>query len=138
MRVEGMQAKGNRPGDVSATPGSQSASDFAVAVDRGIFCARCATRVSHPDAVFRMDPRGPVAAFANPAGFLRRIVTVRVAESLTFAGDPTTNFTWFPGYAWTVALCATCGGHLGWRYDAVSGATPLRFYGLVTEAVHER
>jgi hypothetical protein len=27
--------------------------------------------------------------------------------------------SWFPGYAWTVAYCATCFAHLGWRFTPV-------------------
>lgn len=85
-----------------------------------------------------MDAQGSVAAFANPAGYLRQIVTVRHAENLVFIGKPTTEFTWFAGYAWTVAQCAGCGVHVGWSYDAAGGASPARFYGLLTEAIEER
>ena len=29
---------------------------------------------------------------------------------------PPSEDSWFPGYSWTIAYCATCYGHLGWRF----------------------
>jgi hypothetical protein len=56
---------------------------------------------------------------------------------LLFVGPATAEYTWFAGYAWRIALCARCTGHLGWRYEAQSGATPAIFYGLLISALIE-
>lgn len=41
--------------------------------------------------------------------------------------EVTRAYTWFPGYAWRLALCAKCGLHLGWHYRS-SGDD---FFGLI-------
>jgi len=41
----------------------------------------------------------------------------RVAHaSVWLQGRPTTEFSWFEGYSWQVAVCSECGEHLGWRF----------------------
>uniref|UniRef100_A0A914V4V1 CULT domain-containing protein n=2 Tax=Plectus sambesii TaxID=2011161 RepID=A0A914V4V1_9BILA len=45
------------------------------------------------------------------------VFTVTQAD-LALSGKPTTALSWFPGYAWTAALCPKCGVHLGWRFEA--------------------
>jgi cereblon len=69
--------------------------------------------------------------FVNPHGLVFEIVTLRQATNLLGVGRQTTEFTWFPGYAWQVVVCTRCTAHLGWAYDAITNATPARFYGLI-------
>lgn len=38
------------------------------------------------------------------------------ASRLISVGDPTAEFSWFPGYLWTIATCKICGDHLGWIF----------------------
>lgn len=38
------------------------------------------------------------------------------AGRLISVGEPTLEFSWFPGYMWTIATCKTCGDHLGWIF----------------------
>jgi cereblon len=73
--------------------------------------------------------------FANPAGRVFELLTVRAATSVEAWGTPTTEHTWFVGYAWRVLLCANCVNHLGWRFDAVSGGEPPAFFGFVTSEI---
>ncbi len=63
----------------------------------------------------------------NPAGFVYRIGCFRAAPGCTAEGEPTEHWSWFPGYAWQVALCRSCRGHLGWAFRMESSA----FYGLI-------
>ena len=49
-------------------------------------------------------------------------------------GQPTTEFTWVPGFAWRHALCANCGHHLGWRCQNSDGNS---FFGLVLNRLVE-
>jgi cereblon len=65
------------------------------------------------------------------------VVTVRWAENLIAAGRPSTEFTWFPGYAWEIAWCSRCGEHLGWRFTAVTDGEPGLFWGLRRDAIME-
>lgn len=34
-------------------------------------------------------------------------------------GDPTEEFSWFPGYSWEYLHCDCCGTHIGWLYRCV-------------------
>ena len=52
------------------------------------------------------------------------VLTAREARSVDVWGEPTTEHTWFSGYAWRALVCASCLSHLGWRFDSVSGAEP--------------
>ena len=82
-----------------------------------------------------MSAAGAAQAFVNPHGFLHEIVTVRYAENLLVGDAPTTEFTWYPGYAWQIAWCARCAAHIGWMFSAVDGSAPVRFWGLRREAI---
>lgn len=35
---------------------------------------------------------------------------------------PTSQATWFPGYAWQILTCSACGTHVGWRFTEEEGA----------------
>ena len=72
--------------------------------ERVIRCRTCDRLIAREDDVFGMAPAGPVALHVNPHGFLHEVLTVREATGLALVGDPTDEDTWFPGYAWTIAL----------------------------------
>jgi cereblon len=102
-------------------------------------CRFCETVVGSEDDLFCMRATTPIQAFPNPAGILYEILTLGDAHNLIFVGPPTTEFTWFTGYAWDVAHCAACTSHLGWRYLQVSPSpeTPC-FFGLLRAQVVSR
>jgi hypothetical protein len=43
-------------------------------------------------------------------------------------GEPTTEHTWFSGYAWSYAVCTGCLTHLGWYFT--DGRS---FFGLILD-----
>ncbi len=100
-----------------------------------LVCRHCRIPITTEDAVFSVTEGGAVQVFPNPSGWLRKIFTVRTAENLVAASAPTTDFTWFAGYAWTIVVCAGCGSHLGWQYDDVAAQTLARFYGLLVAEI---
>jgi len=63
----------------------------------------------------------------NPAGVSFTVVVYRHARC-EVTGLPSTECSWFNGYAWQLALCAQCGNHVGWYY---SQAQFPDFYGLI-------
>ncbi len=67
--------------------------------------------------------------FTNPHRVTYQIGCFRDAPGCSYLGAATDEFTWFPGYAWRIALCAGCGTHLGWVYQKLEGAA---FHGLIT------
>jgi hypothetical protein len=93
-----------------------------------LHCAACRTRITRADA--RGERGGAhVHRFTNPAGLEFEIGIFQEAPGCVLRGDSTSAFTWFPGYAWTIACCANCDQHLGWRYDGASD----RFFGLILD-----
>ena len=46
------------------------------------------------------------------AGSLYDLLTLRAAYGVSLYGEATEEFTWFPGYAWTLAYCRGCSAHL--------------------------
>lgn len=105
--------------------------------DRVLRCRSCGQAVSSRRQSFAFRASGAVQVFPNPLGQMRKIWTLRTAHGLALVGEPTQEFTWFDGYAWTVAVCGQCRAHLGWQFDAVRASTPDRFYGLLVEALRE-
>ena len=95
-----------------------------------ILCRACDAQVSDRALLFAMDSDRIERVFSNPGGYLHDIVTVRDAWSLTSASPPSTEFSWYPGYAWEIVLCASCAAHLGWAFSATTDRQPARFYGL--------
>lgn len=57
-----------------------------------------------------------VLVCAREGGYMHDIVTVSRASNTELSGAPSAEFSWFPGYAWTIAFCAACMAHVGWRY----------------------
>lgn len=68
--------------------------------------------------------------FMNPAGLVFRIGCFSEAPGCTAIGPPSTEWSWFAGAAWRVALCASCRTHLGWSFE---GEGAGRFWGLVLD-----
>jgi hypothetical protein len=68
-----------------------------------------------------------VHRFVNPAGEAFEVGCFREAAGCSAWGAAETFWTWFPGHAWRVALCARCTVHLGWSYEGEGS----RFYGLI-------
>jgi hypothetical protein len=101
-------------------------------------CAACGTKITDPSAVFGPGGAPSVQVFTNPAGKVCRVMTVLRAESLLLAGPAVSEYSWFPGWAWRIALCARCGAHLGWRFEAEAGGSPPLFFGLLVSALVER
>ncbi|NGZ05202.1 MAG: hypothetical protein G8237_02485 [Magnetococcales bacterium] len=66
--------------------------------------------------------------FFNPHGLIFQIGCFRQAPGCLTAGTASMEFTWFPGHAWTLALCGQCQHHLGWMFQQSSTD---RFFGLI-------
>lgn len=95
---------------------------------RRLRCRRCGNPVSDERHRIR---RGGSAwhRFTNPQGRVFEIGCYAAAPGCACQGPPSTEFSWFAGYAWRVALCAACGNHLGWRFE---GRDPV-FFGLILD-----
>lgn len=72
--------------------------------------------------------------FANPHGIVFEIGCFRNAWGCGTLGSPTNEFTWFAGYFWQVAVCASCLTHIGWLFTSPDTAG---FYGLILDRLME-
>ena len=94
--------------------------------EKRLFCAACRHPVTHQDERIPVQG-GHEHRFTNPHGITYHIGCFREAAGCSVVGESTAEFTWFPGYAWRIALCANCQTHLGWRFQ--SGGE--YFHGLI-------
>jgi len=96
--------------------------------EKRLFCATCRHPVTHQDERISVQG-GHEHRFTNPLGITFHIGCFREAAGCAVAGEATTEFTWFSGYAWRIATCAHCQMHLGWCFQ--SGAD--YFHGLIVQ-----
>jgi hypothetical protein len=94
--------------------------------DDPIRCRKCGEALAPRSARIDLSPE----TFVSPEGFVFTLLGVRVAPGCSAVGTPTSYWTWFPGCAWQVALCRTCGAQVGWAYTGAS-----TFAGLIRERV---
>lgn len=60
--------------------------------------------------------RVTVQLFENPHEQQFEVITFRKAD-VTLHWPADKDFSWFPGFAWTVASCPRCKAHLGWGFQ---------------------
>lgn len=99
---------------------------------RLLVCAACLRPITTTSA--RIEMSGSHAhTFSNPHGLVFHIGCFAVAPGCGPASDPSTLHTWFPGYAWQVAVCLGCGEHLGWLFRSGDSC----FHGLIFDRLTE-
>lgn len=85
-----------------------------------------------------------VQLFENPHERRFEVVTFRrAAVTLHWPADK--RFSWFPGFAWTIATCPRCKAHLGWGFqpdhwpDTVTASqfeeSESTFFGLIAHGL---
>ncbi|XP_033324686.1 protein cereblon isoform X2 [Megalopta genalis] len=79
-----------------------------------------------------MSIEGPLGIYCNSNGIIHDIVTLYHAQGLVLSHQiVSTEYTWFPGYGWTIATCKNCNRHIGWKFTAVQpNLKPKAFWGL--------
>lgn len=96
--------------------------------EKRLFCALCRHPITHQDERIPVNGRHEHTC-TNPGGYTFRISCFREAGGCIATGEATTAYTWFKGYAWQVAICASCERHLGWRFQAPADY----FHGLIPD-----
>jgi len=102
-------------------------------VERGtIRCAACDHRIT--DVAYRIEMAGAHEhTFVNPHGFVHHIGCYAAASGCSYLGPTESAFSWFPGWSWQIAACASCRAHLGWIYRNAGE----QFHGLIVAALRE-
>ncbi|XP_052744823.1 protein cereblon isoform X2 [Bicyclus anynana] len=88
-------------------------------------CAACEVEIARREQIFAMSTEGVHSNYINLGGFVHDVVTVSSVRNTRLSGAPSAEYSWFPGYEWTVAVCAMCHAHVGWRY-VWTGARAVR------------
>ncbi len=73
---------------------------------------------------------------ANPHGFVFEIGCFARAWGCRGVGPYTSEYSWFPGYAWQILQCSQCSSHLGWSFTPVQ-AEGAGFFGLILDRLVE-
>jgi len=98
---------------------------------RVLVCRNCSKQLGEQANMFSMSKEGPQGAFVNPSGHLHETLTLFKAKNLRLVGRPSTEYSWFPGYAWTITECLGCWSHIGWKFTATQAKlAPQKFYGF--------
>ncbi|KAG8225404.1 hypothetical protein J437_LFUL004604 [Ladona fulva] len=89
---------------------------------------------------FCMSVAGPQGTYVNPGGYVHEALTLSKARGLkVVTHPPSTEHSWFPGYAWSIVECSRCAQHMGWLFTVASSANqqlkPLRFWGLCRKSL---
>ena len=101
--------------------------------DGALLCAACGEMIT--DRREGVAPNGSHEhTFVNPAGIIYQIACFRAAPGCRESGDPTGDWSWFPGYLWRYAFCRSCAEHLGWLYRSGFGEG---FWGLIVPRLVE-
>jgi hypothetical protein len=118
----------------SESPLADSASVIEPAPDpdHWIVCATCSQPITTASQRLSVSGRH-LHEFMNPEGQRFVVACFSGASGLLAAGEPSSIWTWFPGYTWQIALCQSCSTHLGWIYR---GEAQL-FYGLIWDRLAE-
>lgn len=101
-----------------------------------ILCSGCGATLAHTRDIFSLTSAGAAGTFVNPSGIVFQILTLRTvaAPSVVVDNVQSTQDSWYPGYAWSIAYCSACFRHLGWQFDAVErsedAGAPTRFFGF--------
>ncbi|MDX9834146.1 MAG: cereblon family protein [Desulfobulbus sp.] len=92
--------------------------------DSYLLCAACNAVITTPDQAVQIYGRHG-RAFFNPAGIAYELRCFRNAPGVSAEGAPTSEFSWFPGCCWQIALCAACRTHLGWLFTGAESFAAL-------------
>eukprot|EP01024_Parvocaulis_polyphysoides_P060459 TRINITY_DN6600_c1_g1_i1.p3 TRINITY_DN6600_c1_g1~~TRINITY_DN6600_c1_g1_i1.p3 ORF type:complete len:171 (-),score=10.37 TRINITY_DN6600_c1_g1_i1:542-1054(-) len=96
-----------------------------------ICCEQCGLNLGMGSDVISMSDTGPGGIFVNPGGYVHDVITLKNIRGCMLWSRPSTENSWFPGYAWTILNCQQCLRHLGWKFTAVKQQlSPQVFYGL--------
>ena len=101
--------------------------------ERELYCFICGTSITHRRERFAVQGSHE-HTFTNPGGYVYHIGCFRAAHGCAQAGKFEEAYTWFRGFSWRYALCASCRVHLGWAYRDGEEA---EFYGLILNRLLE-
>lgn len=102
-----------------------------------ICCKSCKQVFCSKEDIFSLSHSGPQGTFVNSGGYVHETVTVYKSDSLRTSDEPSSEFSWFPGYQWTICYCENCFEHIGWKFTVESGRKlkPNLFWALRRKSI---
>ena len=70
---------------------------------------------------------------ANPHGIVYQIGCFQNANGCSYTGPLTSEWSWFKGFDWRIAVCGICHTHLGWLFVAAENEY---FNGLILNRLY--
>ncbi|CAH8452994.1 unnamed protein product [Heterobilharzia americana] len=101
-------------------------------------CASCDANITSNQYIVCLAQEGSSQTYINPSGILHDIITVSqvIPNSISPVGEASSEYSWFPGYSWTITNCSGCYQHIGWLFTALNDQLrPRRFWGIRRQAV---
>lgn len=125
---------GASPDDDALVLDEERASDAVTMPRRAVRCLACGHALTSTNAKTRVNG-AHAHTFKNPSGIDYRVGCFRDAPGCRGVGDASDVWTWFPGYAWRIALCGACAVHVGWTFARTGEG--VAFVALVLERITE-
>ena len=100
--------------------------------NKKVLCRTCGAKITD-NSFAAIVNNSHEHSFFNPHGYVFQIRCYSAATGCTSGGKPSSEFTWFAGYTWQLAICRACSAHLGWRFQSDS----VSFYGLIRDKLTE-
>ncbi len=69
----------------------------------------------------------------NPNGVTFIFRCYSEAWNCTPVSPPELEFSWFPGFYWSIIACSSCKQHLGWKFSSLSNEV---FWGLLSDKLY--
>jgi len=88
-----------------------------------MLCRRCNNKIAKKSDILAVPgANGTSGNYVNPHGAIHTTITFSSVKNVVLELElPTLEDTWFPRYAWVIAYCERCYGHLGWKFCLVGG-----------------
>ena len=97
-----------------------------------LLCRACTNIITK--SAYRITKNGHhTHVFTNPQGVVFEIGCFSRAQGCRNVSKPTAEYTWFPGFRWSISVCSNCQNHIGWHYQSHED----NFYGLILDNLIE-
>lgn len=103
-----------------------------------LYCVHCNHELAVVQDCMQLRNAGASSLYVNSHAVIHDVLTLLNVYGADAVGDPERQHSWFPRYAWRIAYCGGCRGHLGWEFSrygrGVEGEVEC-FWGLRRAAV---
>jgi hypothetical protein len=118
----------DRQGQGMSRPVSTEKQALKIEEEKVVVCRDCRHPITTVDALRSIDG-SRTHTFFNPIGIVFEIICFSAAPGCAIHGPASTNFSWFSGFTWRLALCRNCLAHLGWYFESSDSF----FFGLILQ-----